>query len=261
MFEQSLKNIDDALHRDAGSATELDYIEQTSWILFLKYLNDLEKDKDTEAKLANRIYQYILEPKYRWETWACPKTSDGKLDHHQALSGDDLKDFVDTELFPYLKKFKYSAESPDTIEYKIGEIFSELKNKIQTGYTLRNILDIVDTLEFRSDAEKHELSHLYESKLQNMGNAGRNGGEFYTPRSLIRTIVRVVDPKIGQTIYDGAVGSAGFLVEAFNYLTKDRQRLSPKDWETLQKKTFYGKEIKSLAYIIGVMNMILHGIE
>lgn len=261
MFEQALKNIDDALHRDAGSATELDYIEQTSWILFLKYLNDLEKDKDTEAKLANKVYQYILDPKFRWDTWACPKTPTGKLDHQKALSGDDLKDFVDGELFPYLKKFKYSAESPDTIEYKIGEIFSELKNKIQTGYTLRNILDIVDTLQFRTDAEKHELSHLYESKLQNMGNAGRNGGEYYTPRPLIRTIVKVIDPKLGQTIYDGAVGSAGFLVEAFNYLSKDRQKLSPKDWETLQKKTFYGREIKSLAYIIGVMNMILHGIE
>jgi len=261
MFEQALKNIDDALHRDAGSATELDYIEQTSWILFLKYLNDLEKDKDTEAKLANKVYQYILDPKFRWDTWACPKNSAGKLDHQKALSGDDLKDFVDGELFPYLKKFKYSAESPDTIEYKVGEIFSELKNKIQTGYTLRNILDIVDTLQFRTDAEKHELSHLYESKLQNMGNAGRNGGEYYTPRPLIRTIVKVVDPKLGQTIYDGAAGSAGFLVEAFNYLSKDREKLSPKDWETLQKKTFYGREIKSLAYIIGVMNMILHGIE
>ena len=261
MFEQALKNIDDALHRDAGSATELDYIEQTSWILFLKYLNDLEKDKDTESKLANRTYQYILDPKYRWDTWACPKTSDGKLDHNKAMSGDDLKDFVDGELFPYLKKFRYSTESPDTIEYKIGEIFSELKNKIQTGYTLRSILDIADSLEFRTDAEKHELSHLYESKLQNMGNAGRNGGEYYTPRALIRAVVKVVDPKLGQTIYDGAVGSAGFLVEAFNYLANDKEKLSPKEWETLQKKTFYGKEIKSLAYIIGVMNLILHGIE
>ncbi|MFZ2664142.1 MAG: class I SAM-dependent DNA methyltransferase [Patescibacteria group bacterium] len=261
MFEQALKNIDDALHRDAGSATELDYIEQTSWILFLKYLNDLEKDKDTEAKLANRNYQHILDPKYRWDTWACPRNPDGTINHNKALSGDDLKDFVDGELFPYLKKFKYSAENADTIEYKVGEIFSELKNKIQTGYTLRSILDIVDSLEFRTDAEKHELSHLYESKLQNMGNAGRNGGEYYTPRALIRTVIKVVDPKIGQTIYDGALGSAGFLVESFNYLTQEKEKLSPKDWETLQKKTFYGKEIKSLAYIIGVMNMILHGIE
>lgn len=261
MFEQAFKNIDDALHRDAGSATELDYIEQTSWILFLKYLDDLEKDKETEAKLKNESYKFIIDSKFQWETWAAPKTKDGKLDHNKALSGDDLKDFVDQKLFPYLKKFKQSADSPDTIEYKIGEIFSELKNKIQSGYTLRNILDIVDTLHFRTDHEKHELSHLYEDKIKKMGNAGRNGGEYYTPRPLIRTIVKIVDPKIGNTIYDGACGSAGFLVEAFGYLAQDRQKLSSKEWEMLQKKTLYGKEIKSLAYIIGVMNMILHGIE
>lgn len=263
-FEQAFKNIDDALHRDAGSATELDYIEQTSWILFLKYLDDLEKNKETESKLAGREYKYILSPEYRWEAWAAPKTADGKLDHNKTLSGDDLKDFVDQKLFPYLKKFKasaISADKTDTIEYKIGEIFSELKNRIQTGYTLRTILDIVDSLEFRTDHQKHELSHLYESKIKNMGNAGRNGGEYYTPRPLIKTIVKVVDPKLGNTIYDGAVGSAGFLVEAFNYLSQDKEHLSPAEWETLQKRTLYGKEIKSLAYIIGTMNMILHGIE
>ena len=266
-FEQAFKNIDDSLHTDAGAATELDYIEQTSWILFLKYLDDLEKQKEKEAKLSGRTYQYILDPKYRWETWAAPKKVDGSLDHNKALTGNDLIEFInrvnneDNGLFQYLKKFKQSAESADTIEYKIGEIFSELKNNIQSGYTLRNVLDIVDTMQFRTDWEKHELSHLYESKIQKMGNAGRNGGEYYTPRPLIRTIVKVVDPKLGETIYDGALGSAGFLVEAFDYLTKDRDKLSPKDWETLQKKTFYGREIKSLAYIIGIMNMILHGIE
>lgn len=260
MFEQSFKNIDDVLHRDAGVGTELDYIEQTSWILFLKYLNDFEEDKKTEAALAGKKYEYIINPKYRWEVWASPKTEDRKLDHNKALGGDDLTKFVDHELFPYLKKFKTEAVGPDTIEYKIGEIFSELKNKIQSGYALRNILDIIDGMRFRTDSEKHELSHLYESKIKNMGNAGRNGGEFYTPRPLIKTIVKVVAPKIGEKIYDGAVGSAGFLVEAYGYL-KESRKLYPNDVEILQKKTFYGKEIKSLAYIIGVMNMILHGIE
>ncbi|MDO8610347.1 MAG: class I SAM-dependent DNA methyltransferase [bacterium] len=260
MFEQAFKNIDDILHRDAGVGTELDYIEQTSWILFLKYLNDFEEDKKTEAALAGKTYKYIIDPKFRWVIWASPKTIDGKLDHNKVLSGNDLTNFVDHELFPYLKKFKTEAVSPDTIEYKIGEIFSELKNKIQSGYALRNILDIVDGMRFRTDSEKHELSHLYESKIKNMGNAGRNGGEFYTPRPLIRIIVKIVAPKIGEKIYDGAVGSAGFLVEAYTYL-KENKKLSTSDVEILQKKTFYGKEIKSLAYIIGVMNMILHGIE
>ena len=109
MFEQAFKNIDDILHKDAGCSSELDYVEQTSWILFLKYLDDLEKDKQTSAELSNKTYSPIIDSKYRWESWAVPKTKEGKLDHHKALTGDDLKDFVDKELFPYLKKFKTEA--------------------------------------------------------------------------------------------------------------------------------------------------------
>ncbi len=259
MFEQSFKNIDNVLHTDSGCGTELDYVEQTSWILFLKYLDDLEETKKTEAALAGKKYKYILSPEHRWNAWACPKNGDGKLDHNNALDGDDLNNFVNNKLFPYLKKFR--SEEPNTIEYKIGEIFYELKNKISSGYKLREILNIVDDMHFRLYEEKHELSHLYEGKIKNMGNAGRNGGEYYTPRPLIRTIVKIVKPKIGETIYDGACGSAGFLVEAYNYLTQNQSKLSSSQMTTLQSKTFYGKEIKSLAYIIGIMNMILHGIE
>ncbi len=260
MFEQTFKNIDDILHKDAGCGSELDYVEQTSWVLFLKYLDDLEKDKATAAELTGKAYSPILDADYRWATWAAPKGSDGKIDHHKALTGDDLADFVNIQLFPYLKKFKADAESADTIEYKIGEIFSELKNRIQSGYNLREVINLIDSLRFRTHAEKHEMSHLYESKIQNMGNAGRNGGEYYTPRPLITTIVKVLAPKIGDKIYDGAVGSAGFLCEAFAYL-QSTKTLSTTDIEVLQKRTFYGKEKKSLAYIIGTMNMIFHGIE
>lgn len=243
MFEQTFKNIDDILHKDAGCGSELDYVEQTSWILFLKYLDDLEKDKKTAALLSGMAHADIISPEYKWEVWAVPLDQDGKIDHHKALTGDDLKDFVDQKLFPYFKKFKTDAESADTIEYKIGEIFSELKNKIQSGYNLREILNMIDELRFRSHAEKHEMSHLYEDKIKNMGNAGRNGGEYYTPRPLIKTIVKVVAPTIGNKVYDGAVGSAGFLAEAFEYL-KTSKTLSTIDSETLQKKTFYGKEKK-----------------
>ena len=260
MFEQAFKNIDDILHKDAGCGSELDYVEQTSWVLFLKYLEDLEKDKQTAAELAGKTYQPIIEEQYKWHVWAAPKVADGKLDHHKALTGDDLTDFVNIQLFPYLKKFKVDALRPDTIEYKIGEIFSELKNRVQSGYNLREVINLIDTLRFRSKEEKHEMSHLYEDKIKNMGNAGRNGGEYYTPRALIKTIIKVVEPQIGDKIYDGAVGSAGFLAEAFEYLRTSKQ-LTTQDAEILQKSTFYGKEKKGLAYIIGTMNMILHGVE
>lgn len=260
MFEQTFKNIDDILHKDAGCSSELDYVEQTSWILFLKYLDDLEKDKKTAAELAGITYNQIISSDFKWGNWAAPKKKDGTIDHHAALTGDDLTDFVNGKLFPYLKRFKTDALSADTIEYKIGEIFSELKNRIQSGYNLREVINLIDLLRFRTHSEKHEMSHLYEAKIKNMGNAGRNGGEYYTPRPLIKTIIKVVDPKIGDKIYDGAVGSAGFLCEAYEYL-KEGKSLSTTDFETLQRRTFYGKEKKALAYIIGIMNMILHGIE
>ena len=260
MFEQAFRNIDDVLWKEAGCTTELDYTEQTSWLLFLKYLDGLEQDRADEAALEGRRYTYILDKPYRWDTWAAPKGRDGKLDHNAALTGDDLRDFVNQKLFPYLHGFTQRASGPDTIEYKIGQIFEEIKNKIQSGYNLREIIDQIDGLRFRSQTEKHELSALYEEKIKRMGNAGRNGGEYYTPRPLIRAIVRVVQPRIGESIYDGACGSAGFLCEAFEYLTA-KGKLTTRDLTTLQTATFYGKEKKSLACVIAIMNLILHGIE
>src|SRR6266403_778171 len=249
MFEQAFKNIDDVLWKEAGCSSELDYTEQTSWLLFLKYLDALEQDKADEAALERKKYAFILEKPYRWETWAAPKDKDGQIDHNKAQTGDDLRDFVNQKLFPYLHGFKQKATGPNTIEYKIGEIFGEIKNKISSGYNLREIIDHIDELRFRSQKEKHELSHLYEAKIRNMGNAGRNGGEYYTPRPLIRAIVQVVQPRIGDRIYDGACGSAGFLCESFEYMKK-KGKLTTRDLRTLQERTFYGKEKKSLAYVI-----------
>jgi len=260
MFEQAFRNIDDVLRKEAGCTTELDYTEQTSWLLFLKYLDGLEQDRADEAALTGKKYTFLLDKPFRWESWAAPKDKDGKLDHNRAQTGDDLRDFVDKKLFPYLRGFKEKASGPDTIEYKIGEIFVEIDNKIRSGYSLREIIDHIDELRFRSQTEKHELSHLYEAKIKNMGNAGRNGGEYYTPRPLIRAMVQVVQPKIGERIYDGACGSAGFLCEAFDFL-KAKKGLTTRDLRTLQERTFYGKEKKSLAYVIAIMNMILHGID
>lgn len=259
MFEQTFKNIDNVLWKEAGCASELDYTEQSSWILFLKYLDDLEREREMEAQLKGKTYEYIIDAKHRWSTWAAPKKADGTKDEDAALIGDDLIDYVDNELFPYLRGFKQRAASPDTIEYKIGEIFGEIKNKFQSGYSLRDALDLTDELRFQSQKDKHELSHLYEAKIKNMGNAGRNGGEYYTPRPLIRAMIQVTNPQIGERVYDGAVGSAGFLCEAYDYMRQ--KELTTSELQTLQTKTFYGKEKKSLAYVIAIMNMILHGID
>ena len=260
-FEQTFKNIDDLLYKDSGADSEIDYIEQTSWVLFLRYLDSFDKNREDEAILEGKNYTAILEPKFQWETWAAPKNEKGEIDIHKALIGPDLVKFVEFELFPYLASFKEKhIDNPKTIEYKIGEIFSELSNKIKSGYNMREIINMVDGLPFGTSVDKHELSHLYETKIKNMGNAGRNGGQYYTPRPLIRAMIKVMNPKIGEKIYDPACGSAGFLCEAYEYLYEKMEKTAA-NLEQLQDNTFFGKEKKNLAYIIGTMNMILHGIE
>lgn len=256
-YEQTFKNIDNILHTDEGCGSELDYIEQKSWILFLKYLDDLEKSREVEAMLQDKEYTPIIAEGYRWSDWAMPKTSTGEYDIHNALVGDDLIEFVRLKLFPYLKKF--SNENGKGVEGKIGVIFNAITNKIASGYNLRDILEQVDELKFQTSEQRHELTYLYESSLNKMGNAGRNGGEYYTPRPLIRTILKVLNPEIGKTVYDGACGSAGFLCEAYTYMHEKVKNTS--DEKMLQESTFYGKELKGLAYIIAIMNLILHGVE
>ena len=215
-------------------------------------------ERRDRAELDGTDYEPIIDGAFTWDKWAAPK-KDGAFDHNAALIGDDLIDFVDRKLFPYLGSFRQSATGPRTIQYKIGEVFTELRNKFRSGYILRDVLEIVDGLSFNTEAQRHELSELYETRIRRMGNAGRNGGEYYTPRPLIRAMIKVIDPQIGETIYDGAVGSAGFLCEAYEHMR--RPDLTGSQYETLQRDTFFGQEKKSLADIIGIMNMVLHGIE
>lgn len=257
-YESTFNAIDAILRNEAGCSNELDYIEQTSWLLFLKYLDDLETEREDEAALNGKEYRRIITGFNRWNAWAAPKTAKGELDVINAMTGDDLVEFVNQKLFPSLKHFKDTAVSPDTLEYKIGEIFSELRNKVSSGYNMREIINKIDSLHFQSADDKHEMTVLYEDKIKRMGNAGRNGGEYYTPRPLIRTIVKVVNPRIGETVYDPACGSAGFLCEAFSYMQEQVESVA--DSDALQKSTFFGKEKKGLPYIIATMNMIFHGV-
>lgn len=257
-FESTFKAIDNTLHHDDGCSTALDYVEQSSWVLFLKYFDDLEKTREQAAELEEKTYERIIAGEYQWNEWAMPLDNEGNYDVKRALVGDDLIEFVNQKLFPYLQHFteKYDV---DTIEYKVGIIFTNIKNKISSGYNLRDVIERVDELKFQTAENRHEMTQIYEDRLKQMGNAGRNGGEYYTPRPLIRTIVKSINPQIGETVYDGACGSAGFLCEAYTYMHEKVTNASEE--ETLQTKTFYGKELKGLAYIIAMMNMILHGVQ
>lgn len=261
-LQQVFNNIDNVLRRDAGASTDLDYIEQSSWLMFLKYIDSLEDERRLQAELNGGTYNYIIESEFRWNSWAVPLNDDGSKSV-DFMTGSDLSDFVDNQLFPYLAMFKATSQDrPNTIQYKMGEMFSKkgLKNRIQDGWTLRAVIDLIDDLRFGTSKDRHEMSSLYETKLGRMGNAGRNGGEYYTPRPLIRAMIEVTDPQIGDTIYDGACGSAGFLCEAYEHM-KAKPDLTTEQNLTLQKRTFYGKEKKPLAYFLGTMNMILHGID
>jgi type I restriction enzyme M protein len=242
------------------------YTEQISWILFLKFLNDLEEVKNEDAELDGETYNYVMDEKYRWGAWAVLKKG-GKKDLLNSLSGEDLLEFVNKELFPYLKSFKNITENPKSIKYKIGAIFEFLDNRIANGHTLREVLDIIDEMNFHNNSDLYQLSLIYEKLLKDMGSDGGNSGEFYTPRPLIKVITDVVNPQIGETIYDPAAGSCGFLIEAYNHIRyenieENKQRdLSVENLRFLNEDTFFGNEKTPLSYVMGVMNMILHGVE
>lgn len=250
-MQQHINRIKDIMRTDSGISGALGYTEQISWILFLKFLDDYEESSRDAAELDGKEYSYILAEEYRWKNWI-----------HQEkwyMQWDDLKDFVNQKLFPYLKSFKGSDADYHSIKYKIGEIFYFISNKIENGNNIREVIDIIDTLNFQNQKDLFDLSNIYEWLLQDMGNAGGNNGEFYTPRSIIKLIVDIVDPQIGQTIYDPAAGSCGFLIEAYHHMRP--QVKTDSELEKLNHGTFYGNEKTPLAYIMGVMNMILHGIS
>ncbi len=257
-MQAQINRITDVLRRDDGISWAMHYTEQISWIIFLKFLDDYEKTQELEAKLSWKSYNPLIESKYKRDTWASPK-KDGKFDVMNAKSGDDLKDFVNKELFPYLKQFRHPDSDYHSMKYKVGEIFYFMENRIESGHTLREVIDIVDNLNFQSQSDLFALSKIYEDLLQGMGNDGGNSGEFYTPRPVIKAMVDCLDPQIGQTIYDGATGSCGFLIEAHNHLKPLAKTTDDLHW--LNHDALWGNEKTPIAYIMWVMNMILHGIE
>lgn len=265
-MQNKIDKITDILRRDDGISGAMHYSEQISWILFLKFLDDYEEELKLEAILNDKAYKSILEEKFSWRIWAAPKTSEGKLDVKNALSGSDLLNFVNNELFAYLKSFK-DNENFKSIEYKIGGIFEFIDNRIANGHTLREVINLVDELSFSKESDVFALGEVYEKLLKDMGSDGGNSGEFYTPRPLIRAMVEVIDPKAKERIYDPACGSCGFLVESFlHILYEDRNKnkkanLSVEELEFLKNDALFGKEKTPLSYAMGVMNMILHEIS
>ncbi len=234
----------DIMRRDDGTTGIMQYMEQLSWMLFLKAFEAIEDRYEAQAALGGPTYQRVLDGDYRWSVWT---TKD--------WPGHELVTFVDGALFPYLRSLSGSRERD-----VIGHIFTEIPgNRMKNPYNMKDVIAILDKIDFQSLEDTHVVSTVYEGLLLKMGQEGGIAGEFYTPRPIVRLMVKIVDPKIGETVHDPFLGSGGFLAESY-LLMKGSRELTIEDHETLQRHTFYGQEKKPLPTLLGMMNVILHGI-
>lgn len=255
-----VKSARDTMRKDKGLNGDLDRLPMLTWIMFLKFLDDLERIDEDKAAMAGKVHKPFIKPPYRWRDWAAPE--DG-------ITGDDLIAFVNQQeatlpngkkgkgLFTYLKSLR-GDDGPDRRD-TIARVFDGTVNRMINGYLLREVVNKINGIHFNSSEEIHTLSRLYESMLREMRDAAGDSGEFYTPRAVVRLMVEVTDPRIGETVLDPAAGTGGFLVEAFSHMSK--QAKTVKDRETLQARTIFGGEPKPLPFLLCQMNLLLHGLE
>src|SRR6266851_4386267 len=255
-----IKSARDIMRKDKGLNGDLDRLPLLTWIMFLKFLDDLEREREEEAALAGTKFRAAIEPPYRWRDWAADP---------QGVTGDELLAFINQDetrlpggkrgpgLFAYLRGLT-SADGDDRREV-IATVFRGVDNRMKSGYLLRDVINKVAGIHFTSSEELHTLGALYESMLREMRDAAGDSGEFYTPRPVVRFMVEVTDPRLGETILDPASGTGGFLVEAFNHLSKEVKTVA--DRKRLQSASIFGCEPKSLPYLLGQMNLLLHGLD
>jgi type I restriction enzyme M protein len=248
----------DVMRRDNNCGGVMEYVEHLSWVLFLKFLDDQEVIFASEAELRGRPHTRILDDHYRWSSWV-PKALGRKLGVNGRRAtpewdGEQVMQFVRGELIPHLASLSGSPERE-----VIAGVFND-RNVIvcASPYNLKDVLAIVDDIDFQSSDERHTVSQLYEDLLKKLGSENRLAGEFYTPRPVVRFIVDVIDPQIGETVYDPACGSCGFLAEAYKHMKAQEQ--TRRDYYLLQQATFFGYEKKPLPATLGLMNMVLHGV-
>lgn len=249
------------LRKDKGLNGDVDRLPLLTWVMFLKFLDDLEAVHEQEAELDGKRYQPIIEAPYRWRDWAA---------REDGLTGDELLAFINQDeahradgsrgagLFAYLRALAGSGEKGSQREV-IANVFKSVQNRMVSGYLLRDIINKINGIHFSSSEEIHTLSHLYESMLREMRDAAGDSGEFYTPRPVVRFMVQVTDPRLSETVLDPACGTGGFLVEAYDHLAP--QVATPELRRTLQRDTLYGQEAKPLPYMLAQMNLLLHGLE
>lgn len=255
-----LKSARDIMRKDKGLNGDLDRLPLLTWIMFLKFLDDLEIQREQEAALASRKFRAAMEPPYRWRDWAA---------NPQGVTGDELLAFINQDecmrpdgrrgpgLFAYLRSL--TSSNGDDRRDVIATVFGSVDNRMKSGYLLRDVINKIAGIHFTSSDELHTLGALYETMLREMRDAAGDSGEFYTPRPVVRLMVQVTDPRLGETVLDPAAGTGGFLVDAFNHLSEQVKTVAHR--HLLQEKSLYGCEPKSLPYLLCQMNLLLHGLD
>ena len=257
-----LKSARDIMRKDKGLNGDLDRLPLLTWVMFLKFLDDLEHQREDEAQLAGKRFRPAVEAPYRWRDWAASRTG---------FTGDDLLGFINLEearrpdgkrgpgLFAYLRKIAGSER--DGRRDVIATVFRGIDNRMKSGYLLRDVIDKVDAIHFTASDELHTLGALYENLLREMRDAAGDSGEFYTPRAVVRLMVRLTDPRLGETVLDPACGTGGFLVESYAHLAAQKAAQTVQGHRTLQDGSIHGCEPKSLPYLLCQMNLLLHGLD
>jgi type I restriction enzyme M protein len=260
-LDSIVKSVRKIMRKDKGLNGDLDRLPMLTWIMFLKFLDDLERIHQDEAAMAGERFHPAIEAPYRWRDWAA---------QHDGVTGPDLISFIgDKEalrpdgakgpgLFAYLRDLRGRNGGRDRRDV-IATVFKGLSNRMESGYLLRDVVNLVDDIHFNSSEEMHTLSRLYEGLLREMRDAAGDSGEFYTPRSVVRLMVQLTDPKLGEVVMDPACGTGGFLAEAFSHL--EQQASTVEKRQVLQSESIKGGEAKSLPYLLAQMNLLLHGLE
>ena len=255
-----VKSCRDIMRKDKGLSGDLDRLPMLVWVMFLKFIDDMEQIREQEAILKGERFRPAIEAPYRWRDWAAKE--DG-------ITGDALISFINQDkavrpdgqegqgLFAYLRGLQ-SSNGGDRRDV-IATIFRGTVNRMISGYLLRDMINKINSIHFSSSEEIHTLSHLYESMLKEMRDAAGDSGEFYTPRPVIRFMVAATDPRLGEKILDPACGTGGFLVESYKHLFE--QCKTVEDFDVLQKDSIQGGEAKPLPYMLCQMNLLLHGID
>lgn len=243
----TIKKVRNKLRKDAGLSGDTDRLPQLTWMLFLKAFDDFEYARQEEE---GHTFEPVIEPPYRWRDWAAVP------DQTQRLKGDELIEFVNNKLFPYLANL--SGLDENDIRSKVGKIFQGTYNRVRSGYILREVVDIISTLNFNASDDIHTVSLFYETMLREMRDAAGDAGEFYTPRPVVRFIIDRLKPRLGERLLDPACGTGGFLVEAYERLKGEAR--TPQQLRELQQ-SLMGIEKKPMPYLLGMMNLLLHGIE